>query len=182
VKAADLISNLRAMAASPPAGWSADRKLGYLEGCRALMAAARGPNPQIEALFARVAAETEQAIREDLSDDVIGRRHAVAQLDSGAGQLVHVIYLANTERRELAPNDLDRFCERIARGFPSAVIQQAESIYEGARRSILMARIRSDSTEAIVALAQRLCLDFNQRFVGVELNGRYVRIYADDTG
>ena len=45
-----------------------------------------------------------------------------------------------------------------------------------------MARIRTDSTEAVVTLAQRLCLAFDQRFVGVEVGGRYIRIYADDTG
>ena len=36
VKMADVISNLRAIAVSPPAGWPAERKLGYLEGCRQL--------------------------------------------------------------------------------------------------------------------------------------------------
>lgn len=182
VKAADLISNLRAMAASPPAGWPVDRKLGYLEGCRALMDAARGPNPWIEARFDETAAETERAIREDHAADVEGHHHALAQLDSGAGQPVHLIYLPNTERREIAEADIDKLCDRIARTFPSATIQQAEAIFEGARRPILLARIRTDSTEAIVALAQRLCIDFQQRFVGVELDGRYVRIYADDTG
>jgi hypothetical protein len=44
-----------------------------------------------------------------------------------------------------------------------------------------LARIRTDSTDAIVALAQRLCIDFEQRFMGVEVNGRYIRIYSDDT-
>jgi len=34
VKFADIISNLRAIAISPPAGWSNDRKLGYLTTCR----------------------------------------------------------------------------------------------------------------------------------------------------
>lgn len=182
VKSADLISNLRAMAASPPAGWPVDRKLGYLEGCRALMDAARGPNPWIEARFDETAAETERAIREDHAADVEGHHHALAQLDSGAGQPVHLIYLPNTERRPLGDADIDRLCDRIARNFPSATIQTAEAIFEGARRPILLARIRTDSTEAIVALAQRLCIDFQQRFVGVELDGRYVRIYADDTG
>ena len=61
-------------------------------------------------------------------------------------------------------------------------ILPAEAIYEGRRRPILMARIRTDSTEAVVELAQRLCIAFDQRFVGVEVGGRYVRIYADDTG
>lgn len=181
VKAADLISNLRAMAASPPAGWSTDRKLGYLDGSRALMEAARGFNPAIEAAFAETAAETERAIREDQISDAEGRRRVIAQLDSSVGQPVHLIYMANTGRRALTEADVDLFCDRIARSFPSATIQREEAIYEGARRPILMARIRTDSTDAIVALAQRLCLDFDQRFVGLEVGGRYVRVYADDT-
>jgi hypothetical protein len=60
-------------------------------------------------------------------------------------------------------------------------VQPAEAIYEGRRRSILLARIRTDSTDAVVDLAQHLCIAFHQRFVGVEVSGRYIRIYADDT-
>jgi hypothetical protein len=44
-----------------------------------------------------------------------------------------------------------------------------------------MVRIRTDSTEAVVELAQRLCVAFQQRFVGIEVDGRYIRIYGDDT-
>jgi len=174
VKAADLISNLRAMAT--------DRKLGYLDGCRQLMDAARGPNPAIEAVFDATAAAVERAIREEQIDASDGHAAAVAQLDRAAGQPVYMLYLPNTERRPLTEADLDLFCDRIARSFPSATIQRADAIFEGARRPVLLARIRSDSGSAIVALAQRLCLDFRQRFVGVEVDGRYVRVYADDTG
>jgi hypothetical protein len=60
-------------------------------------------------------------------------------------------------------------------------VQPAEAIYEGRRRSILLARIRTDSTDAVVDLAQHLWIAFHQRFVGVEVSGRYIRIYADDT-
>ena len=63
VKAADLISNLRAVAKSPPAGWGCDRQLGYLDGCRQLMDSMRGPNPGIEARFDAEAADAEQIIR-----------------------------------------------------------------------------------------------------------------------
>jgi len=42
-----------------------------------------------------------------------------------------------------------------------------------------MARIRADSTDAVVDLAQRLCI--NQRFVGVEFGGRHIRIDGDNT-
>jgi hypothetical protein len=76
---------------------------------------------------------------------------------------------------------VDRLCEMIGRSFPSATVQSAEAVYEGNRRSILMARIRTDSTDAVVDLAQRLCIAFQQRFVGIEVGGRYIRIYGDDT-
>jgi (p)ppGpp synthase/HD superfamily hydrolase len=46
VKMADVISNLRAIAVSPAAGWSAERKLGYLEGCKQLIDAGRGTMPR----------------------------------------------------------------------------------------------------------------------------------------
>jgi len=43
VKFADIISNLRAIAVSPPAGWSNDRRLGYLGSCRNLVDADGAP-------------------------------------------------------------------------------------------------------------------------------------------
>ena len=60
-------------------------------------------------------------------------------------------------------------------------MQIADGIYEGRRRSILIGRIRTDSTDAVVDLAQRLCIDFVEPFVGIEIDGRYIRIYGDDT-
>jgi len=103
------------------------------------------------------------------------------QLDSEIGQPVHLVYLLNTEDRALGATDVDRLCELIGQRFPAATVQPAEAVYERGRRSILIARMRTDSTEAVVELAQRLCVDFRQRFVGVEVNGRYIRIYSDDT-
>ena len=182
VKTADVISNLRAIATSPPAGWGADRKLGYLEGCRQLIDAGRGANAALESVFDQTAANVERSIREEPLDDADGRHSAVRQLDEGIGQPVHLVYLPNTECREVVDSDVDKLCTVMARTFPSATVQQAEAIFEGRRRPILIARIRSDSTAAVVGLAQRLCLDFDQKFVGVEVNGRYIRIYADDTG
>ena len=170
------------IAAAPPAGWPVEWRLGYLEGCRALAAASGGASAVLDARFAAEAAEAERLIRADAAPDPEGRRSAIAELDAAAGDPVHLVYLANTERRVLGPDDVDRFCDRVARSFPSAVIQRAEAIYDGARRPILMARIRTVLRDAVVALAQRLCLDFEQRFVGVEVEGRYIRIYADDTG
>lgn len=181
VKMADVISNLRAVVVSPPAGWSSDRKLGYLDGCRQLIDAGRGANPVLERLFDQTARDAECAIRDQSAFEVEGHAVAVRHLENAVGQPVHLIYLPNTGCRPLTEVDLDTFCHTLARTFPSVTVQQAEAIFEGRRRSILLARIRTDSTDAIVAAGQRLCLEFDQRFIGVEVDGRYVRIYADDT-
>lgn len=63
-----------------------------------------------------------------------------------------------------------------------AALQRAASIFDGMLRPVMIARIRTDSTEAVVAFAQALCLAFDQRFVGIEVSGRYIRVYSDDTG
>ncbi len=181
VKIADVISNLRAIAVSPPAGWSAGRKLGYLEGCRQLVDAARGTETSIERIFDETAANVERAIRDDATFYIDGREVVARHLDGEIGQAVHLVYLLNTEGRPLGAIDIDRLCELIGEKFPAATVQQAEAVYERRRRSILMVRIRTDSTEAVVELAQHLCFEFQQRFVGVEVDGRYIRIYSDDT-
>ena len=41
---------------------------------------------------------------------------------------------------------------------------------------------RATDSEPIIALAQHLCIAFGQRFVGVEIDDHYQRVYADDTG
>ncbi|WP_424932161.1 HD domain-containing protein [Amaricoccus macauensis] len=181
VKTADVISNLRAIAVSPPAGWGTDRKLGYLDGCRHLIDAGRGANAALEAIFDQTAAEAECTIRADGALEP--GRHAVAprNLDGVIGQPVHLIYLPNTSGREITDADIDHLCNTIARSFPSATIQTADAIFDGMRRPILLARIRTDSTDGVVALAQRLCIEFDQRFMGLEVGGRFIRIYADDT-
>jgi HD domain len=181
VKMADVISNLRAIAVSPPAGWSAERKLGYLEGCRQLVNAGRGTEASIERVFDETAADVERTISDDAPLSIDGRDVVARQLGSQIGQPVHLVYLLNTEGRTLGAADVDRLCELIGQRFPAATVQPAEAVYERGRRSILMARIRTDSTDAVVDLAQRLCVVFRQRFVGIEVDGRYIRIYADDT-
>jgi hypothetical protein len=181
VKIADVISNLRAIAVSPPAGWTVDRKLGYVESCRQLVDAARGTEASIERIFDETAADVERTIRDDAPFHIDGREVVARHLDSKIGQPVHLVYLLNTEDRALKAADVDRLCELIGQRFPAATVQPAEAVYERGRRSILIARIRTDGTEAVIDLAQRLCVDFQQRFVGVEVNGRYIRIYSDDT-
>jgi len=181
IKMADVISNLRAIAVSPPAGWPANRKLGYLEGCRQLIDAGRGTDAAIERTFDQTAADVERTIRDEAPFSIDGREVAARHLENAIGQAVHLIYLPNTENCTLGEMEVDRLCEMIGRSFPSATVQSAEAVYEGNRRSILMARIRTDSTDAVVDLAQRLCIAFQQRFVGIEVGGRYIRIYGDDT-
>ncbi len=145
------------------------------------MDAGRGANSEIEALFDRTAADSERLIREEAAFDLEGHVTAMRQLDSAIGQPVHLVYLLNTAKRRITEADVDTFCRAIARSFPSATIQNAEALFEGNRRPILIARIRSDSTESVVALAQHLCLEFDQSFVGIEVDGRFIRIYSDDT-
>jgi HD domain len=182
VKFADIISNLRAIAVSPPAGWSNDRRLGYLDACRNLVDAGRGSNAEIERIFDDAAKAVEQAIRTEGFSDIDGRASARRELEAAIGQSVHLVYVPNMRGRPLGESDIDLFCETIARTFPSATVQTAEGIHESRRRSMLIGRIRTDSSDAVVDLAQRLCIAFDEPFVGIEVDGRYIRIYADDTG
>jgi HD domain len=181
VKFADIISNLRAIAVSPPAGWSNDRRLGYLDSCRNLVDAGRGCNAEIERIFDDSAKAVEQAIRTEGFGDIDGRASARRELEAAIGQSVHLVYVPNMRGRRLGESDIDLFCQTIARTFPSATVQTAEGIHESRRRSMLIGRIRTDSSDGVVDLAQRLCIAFEEPFVGIEVDGRYIRIYADDT-
>ncbi|MFL5337871.1 MAG: HD domain-containing protein [Geminicoccaceae bacterium] len=51
LKLADKASNLRAMAESPPADWSSERRHGYIAWARAVVAGLRGASPWLEAQF-----------------------------------------------------------------------------------------------------------------------------------
>lgn len=183
VKIADVISNVRAVVLSAPAGWGPERKLGYIEGCRQLIDAGRGANETLERIFDETATEAERAVREDAkSMDVDGHDAAMRELENTIGQPVHLVYMANTDSRDLNDSDVVKLADLVKRAFPSGTIQRAEAVYEGVLRPILTVRIRTDSTSAIVAFAQTLCIEFTQRFVGIEVGGRYIRVYADDTG
>ena len=63
LKLADKTSNLRAMAASPPANWSVERRLEYVAWARAVVAGIRGTHAELEALFDAAAAQAEAAAR-----------------------------------------------------------------------------------------------------------------------
>jgi hypothetical protein len=181
VKFADIVSNLRAISLSPPAGWSNDRRLGYLNSCRNLVDAGRGCSAALERMFDDTAKEVEQVIRTEGVGNIEGSASARRELDAAIGQAVHLVYVPNMRCRPLGEGDIDLFCQTIARMFPSATVQMAEGIHEGRRRSMLIGRIRTDSSDAVVDLAQRLCIAFDELFVGIEVDGRYIRIYGDDT-
>ena len=123
----------------------------------------------------------EQAIRTEDLGDIDGSASARRELEAAIGQSVYLVYVPNARCRPLGEGDIDLLCQTIARTLPSATVQLAEGIYENRRRSILIGRIRTDSTDAVVDLAQRLCIAFDEPFVGIEVDGRYIRIYGDDT-
>jgi guanosine-3',5'-bis(diphosphate) 3'-pyrophosphohydrolase len=54
VKLADKISNLRDILASPPAGWSGERKRAYFDWAAKVVSAVRGAHPELEAVFDRI--------------------------------------------------------------------------------------------------------------------------------
>jgi (p)ppGpp synthase/HD superfamily hydrolase len=51
IKLADKTSNLRALAHSPPADWSGERRIEYLTWAREVVAGCRGANPWLEVEF-----------------------------------------------------------------------------------------------------------------------------------
>ena len=110
VKFADTISNLRAFAVSPPAGWSNDRRLGYLDSCRNLMDAGRGSNTKIERIFDDTAKAVEQAIRTEDLGDIDSSTSARREFEAAIGQSVHLVYIPNTRCRPLGEGDIDLLC------------------------------------------------------------------------
>lgn len=182
VKTADVISNVRAMAISAPAGWTDHQKLNYLEGCRALISAGHGADARLESLFAETADAAELSIRDRSPMVIAGHATVLHELESAIGQRVHLVYLPDTRKRGYGRKDILKLADLVAERFPSGTIQRADAVYEGDLHEILTVRIRADSSSAVVAFAQSLCIAFNERFVGLEVSGRYIRVYADDTG
>lgn len=181
VKAADMISNLRALLRAPPAGWPPEWRLGYAGTVRKMADAIAGAAPELDRLLA---AELD-AIQEELSE-ARQQGYAAARIDgekllaAEVGQPVHLVYMANTQVETIGDAERERLALLVQDFFPSVTMQDADGVYEGVRRPILLLRIRTDDTNAIVALASRICEAFRQRFVGVEVDGRYVRIYRSD--
>jgi hypothetical protein len=182
VKTADLISHLTGMERSPPAGWPIASRLGYVDAARVTQAAIRGACPFLDAQLDAQAARTVAALHEAEADPAAdGGTTGQLALDPGAGQPVHLLCLANTEAGAIGEAERQRLADLLAPCFPSVTLQDAQGLFEGRLRPILLIRLRSDSTEAVVALAQQPCVTFQQRFVGLETEGRYLGIYADDT-
>lgn len=54
LKIADKICNIQDIIDDPPEGWSEDRKIGYLDWAKQVVAGARGLNPEMDAYFDEV--------------------------------------------------------------------------------------------------------------------------------
>ena len=69
LKIADKTSNLRSLAASPPAGWSRERMVEYVDWAEAVVAQVRGRNAMLDAAFIaardRARAEISAKLREE---------------------------------------------------------------------------------------------------------------------
>ncbi|MBY0331474.1 MAG: HD domain-containing protein [Acetobacteraceae bacterium] len=65
VKLADKISNLRAIAASPPAGWDHGRRVEYVGWAGRVAAGLKGVNPALDALFERTYRDAVRALAEE---------------------------------------------------------------------------------------------------------------------
>lgn len=63
LKLADKISNLRALATSPPADWSTERKKEYVDWSREVAAGVRGINLKLEDQFDKTAAAAERSCK-----------------------------------------------------------------------------------------------------------------------
>jgi (p)ppGpp synthase/HD superfamily hydrolase len=61
LKLADKTSNLRAIAASPPPGWSVKRRLEYVEWARDVAKGLTGVSPWLEREFERAAKDAERS-------------------------------------------------------------------------------------------------------------------------
>jgi (p)ppGpp synthase/HD superfamily hydrolase len=62
IKLADKISNLRAVAFSPPPDWSVKRRLEYIHWARKVVRGLRGASPVLEEKFDRAAQEAERSV------------------------------------------------------------------------------------------------------------------------
>jgi (p)ppGpp synthase/HD superfamily hydrolase len=67
VKLADKTSNLRAIASSPAADWSVERRLEYIEWAKAVVAGLRGTSPLLERQFNEAAAAAERSLNPSLA-------------------------------------------------------------------------------------------------------------------
>ena len=63
IKLADKISNLRAIAISPPADWSVQRRLDYIDWARQVVAGLRGASSSLEHQFDEAAKHAEASVQ-----------------------------------------------------------------------------------------------------------------------
>jgi guanosine-3',5'-bis(diphosphate) 3'-pyrophosphohydrolase len=62
IKIADKISNLRDIVYSPPANWSNERKIEYVDWSERVVAGLRGVNPALEDLYDKILTEAKQIL------------------------------------------------------------------------------------------------------------------------
>jgi guanosine-3',5'-bis(diphosphate) 3'-pyrophosphohydrolase len=63
IRRADKTSSLRAIATSPPAEWSVQPRLDYVEWARRVVAGLRGVNPSLEVQFDEAAKRADQSVQ-----------------------------------------------------------------------------------------------------------------------
>ena len=62
IKMADLAANVTALVQSPPAGWTLDRRKGYVDWAEQVIAGCRGVDPALEAEFDKAVHEARHAL------------------------------------------------------------------------------------------------------------------------
>ena len=72
VKLADKISNVRAIAETPPAEWSMDRRTEYLDWSEKVVAGLRGCNPLLENLYDQILERARQLLAMEDTDQTSG--------------------------------------------------------------------------------------------------------------
>ncbi len=178
IKLADLTSNLRAISASPPAGWTNAKRLSYANDCLNLVNIARGTNAKLEAAFDEVLS----GLQNHLSTSTSVSQEPECSLDFVVGQSVFLVHVPNTHIEPVPDKWVDMLFRITETDFPSVSVRRWDSMFDGVRRETLVLRLRSDSSDDIVALGQRIARTFNQSFVGIETDSKYIRVYNDDTG
>ncbi len=77
IKLADKISNIRDIVENPPADWSVERRLEYVEWGEIVVAGLRGANPELEKLFDEVVGTAKESLNMSEPPPARGPRPAI---------------------------------------------------------------------------------------------------------